>query len=143
MGHLYAAEALVVLDQTTEALQHLSQDLIPNNDEQQTSKAGCYGDKLWDIIILLLLFIVDDVNSQAMLLMNIATVYCIRQDMEKARKALQQVCASIQRNGAVYAKAVLLSAYIELHTGKIIIIITEWLILLLLLQVMSLELYNC
>ena len=52
-----------------------------------------------------------------MLMMNIATVYCIRQEMDKARKALQQVCTSVHRNGAIHAKAVLLSAYIELHTG--------------------------
>lgn len=52
-----------------------------------------------------------------MLMMNIATVYCIRQEMDKARKALQQACISTHRNEAIHAKAVLLSAYIELHTG--------------------------
>ena len=31
---MYAAEALVLLDQTSEALQHLSADLISNNEEQ-------------------------------------------------------------------------------------------------------------
>ena len=49
--------------------------------------------------------------------MNIAVVYCIRQEMEKARKALLQACAHLHRNGPTHTKAVLLSAYIELHTG--------------------------
>ena len=39
LGHLYAAEALVMLDHTSEALQHLSPDHVINNDEQ-TSKKG-------------------------------------------------------------------------------------------------------
>ena len=56
-----------------------------------------------------------------MLMMNIATVYCTRQEMEKARKALQQACTNIHRNGAIHAKAVLLSAYIELHTGMLLV----------------------
>ena len=64
----------------------------------------------------------EDVNGQAMLMINLATVYCIRQEMEKARKALQQACTTnnIHRNGAIHAKAVLLSAYIELHTGMLL-----------------------
>ena len=63
----------------------------------------------------------SNANTQAILLMNIATVYCIRQDMEKARRALQQACANVQRNnGSLHAKTVLLSAYIELHSGVLI-----------------------
>lgn len=41
LGHLYAAEALVLLDHTSEALQHLSLDLIPLNEEQN-NKGGYY-----------------------------------------------------------------------------------------------------
>ena len=54
-------------------------------------------------------------------MMNIATVYCTRQEMDKARRALQQACTNIHRNGTIHAKAVLLSAYIELHTGMLTI----------------------
>ena len=78
---------------------------------------------LWDILYY---GMVDD--SQAILMMNIATVYCIRQEMEKARKALQQACTSIHRNGPTHAKAVLLSAYIELHTGMLLLIVQYYLI---------------
>jgi len=80
---------------------------------------------LWDVAL-------DEVSSQTILMMNIATVYCVRQEMDKARKALQQVCANVHKNGTVHAKAVLLSAYIELHTGTLLLI--DVLLLLLMVQ---------
>ena len=61
-------------------------------------------------------------HCRASVLMNIASVCCVRKEMEKARKALLQACACLplpQRNGPLHAKAILLSAYIELHTGKL------------------------
>ena len=39
LGNLYVAEALVMLDHTSEALQYLSPDHVINNDEQ-TGKTG-------------------------------------------------------------------------------------------------------
>ena len=54
--------------------------------------------------------------------MNIATVYCVRQEMDKARKALQQACTHLHRSGTGHAKAVLLSAYIELYTGMCLLL---------------------
>lgn len=65
----------------------------------------------------MLLIDFTEANGQAILLMNIATVYCIRQEMEKARKALQACSHLHSRNGSTHAKVILLSAYIELHTG--------------------------
>ena len=38
---MYSAEALVLMDKTSEALQHLSPDLM-SNSEEQLSKAGQY-----------------------------------------------------------------------------------------------------
>ena len=103
---------------------------------------------LWDTVL-------EEVSSQTILMINIAAVYCVRQEMDKARKALQQVCANVHKNGTVHTKAVLLSAYIELHTGMLLLIDTLLLLLintLLLLivqryvtlsQVMSVELCSC
>ena len=64
LGHMYAAEALVLMDQTSEALQHLSPDLISNNEEQfsKTGHCCCY------CYLLLLLLC---------LLLSIATIYNI------------------------------------------------------------------
>lgn len=101
LGHMYSAEALVLMDKTSEALQHLSPDLM-SNSEEQLSKAEF-----------------DEGSSHSVLLMNIATVYCVRQEMDKARKALQQACTHLHRSGTGHAKAVLLSAYIELYTGNV------------------------
>ena len=61
-------------------------------------------------------------HCRAVVLINIASVCCVRKEMEKARKALQQACTCLplpQRNGPLHAKAILLSAYIELHTGRL------------------------
>ena len=76
------------------------------------------------MIILLIIDIIefDEGSSHSVLLMNIATVYCVRQEMDKARKALQQACTHLHRSGTGHAKAVLLSAYIELYTGMCLLL---------------------
>ncbi|XP_065914117.1 CCR4-NOT transcription complex subunit 10-like isoform X3 [Dysidea avara] len=111
LAHLYGAECCILLGMTGEAIQHLTMDLLNNDHPEGTTPAATGGG-------------VDTSpnHCRASVLMNIASVCCVRKEMEKARKALLQACACLplpQRNGPLHAKAILLSAYIELHTGNV------------------------
>ncbi|KAJ7323151.1 CCR4-NOT transcription complex subunit 10 [Desmophyllum pertusum] len=129
LGHLYAAEALIKLNRLPEAIMHLSPENINNicitplstgtdnssvgssdnaDREKESSKPhGC--DKMN--------FPQSLSEARASFLVNLAGVYSLRSEFDKARKCLQQAC-SLGYSKELSARVVLLAVYIELQSGN-------------------------
>lgn len=126
LGHLYAAEALIKLNRLPEAIMHLSPENINNitisppcntavassdnaDKEKETSKPHAC-EKMY--------FPQSLSEARASFLVNLAGVYSLRSEFDKARKCLQQACTQ-GYSQELSPRVVLLAVYIELQTGNI------------------------
>lgn len=126
LGHLYAAEALIKLNRLPEAIMHLSPDNINNiniipasttaevvsgenvDKEKETTKPRACEKMTFP----------ETLNeARSSFLVNLAGVYSLRSEFDKARKCLQQAC-SLGYSKDFSARVVLLAVYIELQSGN-------------------------
>ncbi|XP_068694299.1 CCR4-NOT transcription complex subunit 10-like isoform X2 [Montipora foliosa] len=127
LGHIYAAEALIKLNRLPEAIMHLSTENINNinitpptwaaevissdstdKDKEFSKPHAC--EKMY--------FPQSLSEARASFLVNLAGVYSLRGEFDKARKCLQQ--AFVQGySKEMSSRMVLLAVYIELQTGNI------------------------
>lgn len=127
LGHLYAAEALIKLNRLPEAIMHLSPENISNisitppstdntsvgtgenvdKDKESSKPHGC--EKMN--------FPQSSNEARSTFLVNLAGVYSLRSEFDKARKCLQQAC-SLGFSKELSARVVLLAVYIELQSGN-------------------------
>lgn len=81
LGHLYIAEALVLLDRIPEALEHLKPDysnyMLPSDDEPQKIA------KTWKPD--------NSASSRAVFQYNLAVVLALKGDLQRAAELLKQV----------------------------------------------------
>jgi len=129
LGHLYAAEALIKLNRLPEAIMHLSPENISNisitppstaadntsvvtgenvdKDKESSKPHGCEKMNFPQSLN----------EARATFLVNLAGVYSLRSEFDKARKCLQQAC-SLGYSKELSARVVLLAVYIELQSGN-------------------------
>ncbi|XP_073243315.1 CCR4-NOT transcription complex subunit 10-like isoform X3 [Porites lutea] len=126
LGHLYAAEALIKLNRLPEAIMHLSTEninnitiippynttVLPNDngdrDKEVSRPHAC--EKMY--------FPQSLGEARASFLVNLAGVYGLRSEFDKARKCLQQACTQ-GLSQELSSRVVLLAVYIELQSGNI------------------------
>lgn len=126
LGHLYAAEALIKLNRLPEAIMHLSTENISNihiTPASTTAEVGS-GENVDKDKESSKPHACDKINfpeslneARASFLVNLAGVYSLRSEFDKARKCLQQAC-SLGYSKDLSARVVLLAVYIELQSGN-------------------------
>ncbi|XP_050537482.1 CCR4-NOT transcription complex subunit 10 isoform X3 [Daktulosphaira vitifoliae] len=114
LGHLYAAEALILLDKPNEAIDMLKEssaldDLQPELQEQLTSD-NWKPDK--------------QKSAKAVLYYNLAVALTLRGDLDKAGELLKQIWLSKIEHVSVPVHVVILALYIHLRLGQKEIAIT-------------------
>lgn len=103
LAHLYVGEALVWLDQISEAIGHFNPEMMSNElsgAELNTSSPSWYPG-----------------SAKAILLYNLAVAYSLRGDMEKASETLRQVGAS--NDPSLSGQIFMLAIYLQLQQGNI------------------------
>lgn len=110
LGHLYLAESLVKMDKIAEAIQELSPEHLQayqtfNVEVQQLQTGETFPKTLND--------------ARSMMLLNLASVYCIRSEYEKCKQILHQIASMVELPSMTKSHAVLLSVYCDLQLGKI------------------------
>ncbi|XP_067127548.1 CCR4-NOT transcription complex subunit 10 [Centruroides vittatus] len=124
LAHLYAAEALILMDHIAEAIQHLNPDQIkdvsftlpfssdgdskPNDKPEENNKI--YGNSQnW---------LPNTVNSARMIMIyNMAVAYTLRGELEKAGENLRLVGVSRSSGTDIPVQALMLAMYIQLQQG--------------------------
>ncbi|XP_035678985.1 CCR4-NOT transcription complex subunit 10-like [Branchiostoma floridae] len=136
LGHLYAAEALISLDQVSEAIQHLNPDNISDvsvslpgtvDTTAEKGKGSDEGEERESQEALMFTFFPTAVHSQnyphslqsakATLMFNLASAHCLRSEFEKAKKCLHQAASLIPPN-EIPPQAIMLGVYLELQSGN-------------------------
>ncbi|KAK2564689.1 CCR4-NOT transcription complex subunit 10 [Acropora cervicornis] len=126
LGHLYAAEALIKLSRLPEAIMHLSTENVSNISIVPPCGAADSGvssdstDKDSSKLHMCekMYFPQSLSEARASFLVNLAGVYSLRSEFDKARKCLQQACAQ-GYSKEMSSRMVLLAVYIELQSGNV------------------------
>lgn len=112
VGRLYLAESLIKLDKISEAIQEFSPDKITDISTSlepgSQAKAQGAGNDLFPSSIQ---------EARAVMLLNLASAYSLRNENDKAKRILQQVVSG-KLPESVSTHAILLSAYLELKNGN-------------------------
>ncbi|XP_033626303.1 CCR4-NOT transcription complex subunit 10-like [Asterias rubens] len=131
LGHLYAAEALINMDQISEAIQHLAPDsvcdvsvvlpVLPEHGEKQGDKSdagqGEGHDGMEGHVAVSEYFPASIQVARATMLLNLACAHSLRSEWDKARKCLKQTCSMLPTS-EIPQQALFLGIYIELQTGN-------------------------
>nr|CAD7444350.1 unnamed protein product [Timema bartmani] len=119
LGHLYAAEALVLMDRIADSIEHLNADLIkdlslvlPPSDTRDLERDKGEGEehkplKGW--------FPHSLPTARAVLQYNLAVAFAIRGELEKAGDTLKQVWLSKNVSCDIPVHVIMLALYIELQ----------------------------
>uniref|UniRef100_A0A8D8VMR5 CCR4-NOT transcription complex subunit 10 n=2 Tax=Cacopsylla melanoneura TaxID=428564 RepID=A0A8D8VMR5_9HEMI len=107
LGHLYSAEALVLLNKTGEAIEHLSSSHLSDNFPD--SEASALHLRKWLPTSL--------PSAKAVLEYNLATALTIRGEMTKAADILKHVWLSKGSSSEIPVQVISLALYIELALG--------------------------
>uniref|UniRef100_T1J4Y2 CCR4-NOT transcription complex subunit 10 n=1 Tax=Strigamia maritima TaxID=126957 RepID=T1J4Y2_STRMM len=127
LGHLYAAEALILLDRISEALDHLNPDHIKDvpltlhlSDKEEKEKPQSQQ----EVINLQNWYPNSSAAARNIMHYNMTVAYALRGEYEKASETLKKVMGvgvignSRQQNSDVPVQAVLLALYIHLQQGN-------------------------
>ncbi|XP_022083973.1 CCR4-NOT transcription complex subunit 10-like isoform X2 [Acanthaster planci] len=131
LGHLYAAEALINMDQIVEAIQHLAPDsvcdvsvvlpVLPEQGDKQGDKSeagpGDIQESTEGHIAVSKHYPASVQVARATMLLNLACAHSLRSEWDKAKKCLKQMC-SILPPSEIPEQALFLGIYIELQTGS-------------------------
>ncbi|XP_066289974.1 CCR4-NOT transcription complex subunit 10-like isoform X2 [Branchiostoma lanceolatum] len=125
LGHLYAAEALISLDQVSEAIQHLNPDnvsdvsvSIPGTvDSTEKGKGSDEGEERESQAVHSQYYPHSLQSAKATLMFNLASAHCLRSEFEKAKKCLHQAASLIPPN-EIPPQAIMLGVYLELQSGN-------------------------
>lgn len=122
LGHLYAAEALLLLDRVPDAIAHLSPDhikdlshMLPELEEakdgtKQTSEENDKGyRKSW--------FPTSVSTAKVVSLYNLAVAYTLRGELSKATETLRQVSVAKGPDPEIPVQALMLAIYVQLQQG--------------------------
>ncbi|XP_049815673.1 CCR4-NOT transcription complex subunit 10 [Schistocerca nitens] len=122
LGHLYCAEALILLDKISEAVEHLQPDCVKDlslispavEKEGEKDKYDVMTDqskplKQW--------FPTSVPTARVVLQYNLAVAFAIRGELDKAGETLKQVWTSKSPSCDVPIHAIMLALYIELQLG--------------------------
>ncbi|KAJ9588355.1 hypothetical protein L9F63_018281 [Diploptera punctata] len=121
LGHLYAAEALVLLDKISDAIEHLNPDHVkelslvyppPEKDVDREKVDGAEHHKplrAWFPNTL--------PTARAVMQYNLAVAFAIRGELDKAGETLKQVWMSKSPGCDVPIHVIMLALYIELQLG--------------------------
>ncbi len=122
-AHLYAAEALVLLGRTTEALAHLSPERVESlfaarpeagdTDEGLQVRRRTHAGSLLAPMPPQL----DADAARALLLVNMGSVYAVRGELDRAAHCVKEA-ETVKAPADISRRAVLLSLYIELLRGN-------------------------
>ncbi|XP_029211498.2 CCR4-NOT transcription complex subunit 10-like isoform X1 [Acropora millepora] len=126
LGHLYAAEALIKLSRLPEAIMHLSTEnvnnisIVPPCGAADSGVSSDSADKDSSKLHMCekMYFPQSLSEARASFLVNLAGVYSLRSEFDKARKCLQQACAQ-GYSKEMSSRMVLLAVYIELQSGNV------------------------
>lgn len=120
MGHLYAAEALVLKNKISEALKYLELDLFKNisledeklNDSNKENeyKVNTKPERRW--------FPDNAETVQSLLRYNLCVALVYHGDLEQASEILRQVWMSKSASNHVPIHIVMLVLYVELKLGR-------------------------
>eukprot|EP00051_Salpingoeca_urceolata_P011949 m.148531 g.148531 ORF g.148531 m.148531 type:complete len:699 (-) comp17318_c1_seq2:181-2277(-) len=136
LGHLYAAEALCLLGREAEALRYLSPDILadintpsesaanlqagdgevaqtqPNNQNAESASGTCKP---------LQSFAFDQPSAKLALLINLASVCCVTNDLPRASSCLQEANRLVDGSTeqSLVLHLVLLSTYLSLRDGRV------------------------
>ncbi|KAI5710966.1 hypothetical protein M8J76_014148 [Diaphorina citri] len=105
LGHLYSAEALVLLNKTSEAIDHLSASHLSDNFPGE----GSLHLRKWLPTSL--------PSAKSVLQYNLATALTLRGELDKAADILKQVWLSKGTSSEVPVQVISLALYIELALG--------------------------
>ncbi|XP_038068340.1 CCR4-NOT transcription complex subunit 10-like [Patiria miniata] len=131
LGHLYAAEALINMDQIVEAIQHLAPEsvcdvsvvlpVLPEQGEKQVEKSeavpGDNQDNMEGHVAVSKYYPASVQVARATMLLNLACAHSLRSEWDKAKKCLKQMCTMLPPN-EIPEQALFLGIYIELQTGN-------------------------
>lgn len=109
LGHLYIAEAFILLDRIPEALEHLKPDysnyMLPNDQETQKPKRSWKPD--------------NSASTRAVFQYNLAVVLALKGDLQKAADLLKQVWLTKGPQCEIPVQMISLALYIELSLGTL------------------------
>lgn len=124
LAHLYAAEALILMDRIADAIQHLNPDRIKDvsfmmpfssdsdakaNDKPEENNKTYGNSQNW---------LPNTVNSARMIMIyNMAVAYTLRGELEKAGENLRLVGVSRSSGTDIPVQALMLAMYIQLQQG--------------------------
>ncbi|KAI8504800.1 CCR4-NOT transcription complex subunit 10 [Branchiostoma belcheri] len=126
LGHLYAAEALISLDQVSEAIQHLNPDnvsdvsvSVPGTVDTATEKGkgSDEGEERESQAVHSQYYPHSLQSAKSTLMFNLASAHCLRSEFEKAKKCLHQAASLIPAN-EIPPQAIMLGVYLELQSGN-------------------------
>ncbi|XP_069676719.1 CCR4-NOT transcription complex subunit 10-like isoform X2 [Periplaneta americana] len=122
LGHLYAAEALVLLDKISDAIEHLNPEHVkeltqmfpPNEKDADREKADIGTEqhkplRTW--------FPNSLPTARAVMQYNLAVAFAIRGELDKAGETLKQVWMSKSPGCDIPIHVIMLALYIELQLG--------------------------
>ncbi|XP_032225429.2 CCR4-NOT transcription complex subunit 10 isoform X2 [Nematostella vectensis] len=122
VGHLYAAEALIKLNRISEATIHLAPENVidmnvypqphattGNPEKEKDSKPHCCEKVDFPQCVS---------EGRTTLLVNLASTYCLRNEVDKAKRCLSQACSMCPPDWCM-ARIVLVAVYVELLSGNI------------------------
>ncbi|XP_071957629.1 CCR4-NOT transcription complex subunit 10-like [Antedon mediterranea] len=123
LGHMYCAEALIYLDRISEAIKHLSVDvsdvsILYQGDQGNKEKTENHTDgELPEGGASAQTYPETLQTAKATMAFNLATAFCMRGEMNKAKRCIMQACSLIPQS-EVPPQALLLGIIIELQCGS-------------------------
>ncbi|GLH02443.1 CCR4-NOT transcription complex subunit 10 [Gryllus bimaculatus] len=120
LGHLYCAEALILMDKISDAVDHLNPDLIsdlsmmcPSSDKEQEKEKTDIAPE--DVKPLRSWYPTSLHTAKSVMLYNLAVAFAIRGELDKAGETLKQVWANRNNVRDVPIHVIMLFLYIELQ----------------------------
>ncbi|XP_063221594.1 CCR4-NOT transcription complex subunit 10 isoform X2 [Bacillus rossius redtenbacheri] len=119
LGHMYAAEALILMDKISEAVEHLNPDNVqdlslvpPVSDVREADHEGEERKPLrgW--------FPSSVPTARATMQYNLSVAFAIRGELDKAGETLKQVWISKNQMCDIPVHVIMLALYIELQLGE-------------------------
>ncbi|XP_033119734.1 CCR4-NOT transcription complex subunit 10-like isoform X2 [Anneissia japonica] len=126
LGHMYCAEALINMDKISEAIKHLSFDNVSDvriqyqgdqGSDKEKNDNSTDGEASEQRSTVAMSYPASLQTAKATMAFNLATAFCIRGEMDKAKRCIMQACAMIPHS-EVPPQALLLAIAIELQCGS-------------------------
>ncbi|KAF4525676.1 hypothetical protein B566_EDAN010666 [Ephemera danica] len=120
LGHLYAAEGLLQLDQISEAVELLQPDTLPADlgltlpepmGTEHEPGAETRPQAPWEPMSVM--------TARATMLYNLAVAYAIRGNLDKASETISLVWASKTESSKIPVHLIMLTIYVELQQGHV------------------------